>query len=124
MGVLYPEQKAQYIGHTAQHWDRLAPSGQRAHAAPGSRRSGVPTGVRLTGLPGAEFCRRLGPMIGKEKTISGQTLAYWRQGRRPVPLVAFLAACELAGSGPPMIFALAVEEMGGRPDGADVARRL
>ena len=65
---------------------------------------------QLTGLSGSELSQRLGPLMGKQKALSRQTLADWRQGRRAVPLVAFLAACELAELRPPMIFALAADE--------------
>ena len=65
---------------------------------------------QLTGLSSSELCRRLAPMIEKPHPISRQTLADWRRGRRSVPLVAFLATCELAELRPPMIFALAAEE--------------
>lgn len=44
-------------------------------------------------------------------------MADWRRSRRPVPLVAFLAACELAGLRPPMIFALAAEDVADRGTG-------
>ena len=64
---------------------------------------------QLTGLPGTQLSRRLAEMIGKRSPMSRQTLADWRRGRRAVPLEAFLAACELAGLRPPMIFALAGE---------------
>jgi hypothetical protein len=67
---------------------------------------------QLTGLSSAELCRRLGPMIGKRNALSRQTMAAWRRGQQAVPLVAFLAACDLAGLKPPMIFALAAEELG------------
>ena len=67
---------------------------------------------QLTGLSSAELCRRLAPMIGKRNVLSRQTVAAWRRGQKAVPLVAFLAACDLAGLRPPMIFALAVEESG------------
>ncbi len=65
---------------------------------------------QLTGLSSSALCRRLAPMIEKPRPISRQTLADWRRGRRSVPLVAFLAVCELAELRPPMIFALAAEE--------------
>lgn len=65
---------------------------------------------QLTGLSSAELCRRLAPMIGKRNVLSRQTLSGWRRGQQPVPMVAFLAACDLAGLRPPMIFALAAEE--------------
>ena len=65
---------------------------------------------QLTGLSSAELCRRLAPMMGKRRVLSRQTLSGWRRGQRPVPMVAFLAACDLAGLRPPMIFALAAEE--------------
>lgn len=68
---------------------------------------------QLTGLSSAELCRRLAPMIEKPHPISRQTLADWRHGKRSVPLVAFLATCELANLRPPMIFALAEEERQG-----------
>lgn len=68
---------------------------------------------QLTGLSSAELCRRLAPMLDKAHPISRQTLADWRHGARCVPLVAFLAACELAQLRPPMIFALADEERQG-----------
>lgn len=67
---------------------------------------------QLTGLSSSELCRRLAPMIGKRNVLSRQTIAAWRRGHQPVPLVAFLAACDLAGLRPPMIFALAAEELG------------
>jgi hypothetical protein len=67
---------------------------------------------QLTGLSSAELCRRLAPMIGKRNVLSRQTVAAWRRGQQAVPLVAFLAACDLAGLRPPMIFALAAEESG------------
>jgi hypothetical protein len=65
---------------------------------------------QLTGLSGAELCRRLAPMIGKTNVLSRQTMNAWRRGRRPVPLVAFLATCDLAGLRPPLIFSLAAED--------------
>jgi hypothetical protein len=48
--------------------------------------------------------------MDKEKTLSRQTLAAWRQGLQAVPLAAFIATAELAGLRPPVIFALAAEE--------------
>lgn len=69
---------------------------------------------QLTGLSGAELCRRLAPMIGKRNVLSRQTMAAWRRGQQAVPLVAFLAACDLAGLRPPMIFALAAAEEPGQ----------
>ncbi len=70
---------------------------------------------QLTGLSSAELCRRLAPMIEKPHPISRQTLADWRHGTRSVPLVAFLAACQLAQLRPPMIFALADDDRQGDP---------
>jgi hypothetical protein len=66
---------------------------------------------QLTGLSSAELCRRLAPLIGKQNVLSRQTLSSWRWGRQSVPMVAFLAACDLAGLTPPMIFALAEESV-------------
>lgn len=65
---------------------------------------------QLSGLSSAALCRRLPPLIGKDNVLSRQTLAAWRQGRRHVPMAAFLAASELAGLRPPMIFALAAKD--------------
>ncbi len=49
-------------------------------------------------------------MIGKDNVLSRQTLAAWRHGSRHVPMAAFLAACDLAGLRPPMVFALATND--------------
>jgi hypothetical protein len=65
---------------------------------------------QLTGLSAAKLCRELSKRMDKERTLSRQTLAAWRQGLQPVPLAAFIATAELAGLRPPVIFALAAEE--------------
>lgn len=65
---------------------------------------------QLSGESNAELCRRLPALIGKRNVLSRQTLAAWRRGRRPVPMAAFLATCDLAGLRPPMIFDLAAED--------------
>ena len=64
---------------------------------------------QLTGLSNAELCRRLSPLMGRKTVLSRQTLAGWRRGRQQVPLVAFLAACDVAELTPPLIFSLAAE---------------
>jgi hypothetical protein len=96
--VHYPEQIAQVLAQPPAE----DPTQHSLRATMAFRRA-----CQLTGLSGAELCRRLGPEIGKRSAISRQTLADWKRGRRAVPMVAFLAACELAGLRPPMIFALA-----------------
>jgi hypothetical protein len=65
---------------------------------------------QLTGLSAARLCRELSKRMDKDKTLSRQTLAAWRQGLQAVPLAAFIATAELAGLRPPVIFALAAEE--------------
>ena len=65
---------------------------------------------QLTGLSNAELCRRLSPMMGRTTTMSRQTMAARRRGRQQVPLVAFLAACDVAELRPPLIFSLAADE--------------
>jgi hypothetical protein len=65
---------------------------------------------QLTGLSAAKLCRELTKRMDKEKTLSRQTIAAWRQGHQAVPLAAFIATAELAGLRPPVILALAAEE--------------
>ena len=66
---------------------------------------------QLTGLSAAKLCRELSKRMDKGRTLSRQTLAAWRRGLQPVPLAAFIATAELAGLQPPVIFALAAEEL-------------
>ena len=66
---------------------------------------------QLTGLSAAKLCRELSKRMDKERTLSRQTLSAWRHGLQPVPLAAFIATAELAGLRPPVIFALAAEEL-------------
>ncbi len=107
VAVQNPGRIAQNTGDTI---DDGGSTSQRIRAARAFDRA-----CRLTGLSGSQLSRRLGPLIGKSHPISRQTLADWPRGRRAVPVEAFLAARELAGLEPPMIFALAAEaEVPGR----------
>ena len=65
---------------------------------------------QLTGLPSTELCRRLAVRLGRRTVLSRQTLTAWRRGRQAVPLAAFLAAADLAGIRPPVIFALSADD--------------
>lgn len=97
----------QHAVQTAPYIEQSAASEPMPHVVRAAR--AFQRACQLTGLSSSELARRLSPLIGKQKPLSRQTLADWRLGRRAVPLVAFLAACELAQLRPPMIFALAAE---------------
>ena len=101
--ILSAVRYAQKTVRSAQNADQ-----SRGHAIRAAR--AFNRACQLTGLSSAELCRRLPPMIGKQNVLSRQTLAAWRKGWQSVPLVAFLAACDLADLRPPLIFALAAEE--------------
>jgi len=96
-------QPAQPVAQTAHESDRKMDHAIRAARA-------FDRACQLTGLSSVALCRQLAPMIGKPNALSRQTLLGWRRGKQPVPMAAFLAACDLAGLRPPLIFALAAEE--------------
>jgi transcriptional regulator with XRE-family HTH domain len=52
---------------------------------------------RLSGITNTKLAKMLGEQLRRPK-LTRQTLAGWRSGRQPVPMEAFLALLEVAGT--------------------------